>query len=119
MSYIFLGALLMASSLAEISDAQEAPAPSTDNGHATDSADTTGSTLDFVPKYFKVLDGSQFEKLRSSPSVGAVYFYKHVRVVYSRISCDYGMREHVCPLGFAPHFFFSSGPDFFYHNESQ
>ena len=82
MSYILLGALLVALSLAKISDTQ-APISSPDEGNAP--VDATGSLLDFVPKYFKILDGIQFEKLKSSSSVSAVYFYKRVRVLAQKL----------------------------------
>ena len=89
MSYILPGALLVALSLAKISDTQ-APVSSPDEGNAP--VDATGSLLDFVPKYFKILDGIQFEKLKSSSSVSAVYFYKKVRVLCTKARIyDVGM----------------------------
>ena len=75
----------MASAPAVMSNVQ-APVSSPGDDHVY--ADTTGSIGNFAPKYFKILDGSHFEKLQSSPSVGVVYFYKQVRVPYARASYD-------------------------------
>ena len=47
-----------------------------------DHVDSLYSNMDFQPKFCKLLDADQLAKLKSSPSVGAVYFFKEVKSLY-------------------------------------
>ncbi|KAK7104825.1 thioredoxin domain-containing protein 16-like [Littorina saxatilis] len=73
MKFYLTLALLIASSICQLAvteSVQESP--------ETKSLDNTGgdSTLTFVPKYVKLLDGVELGKFKASPSVSFVYYYK-------------------------------------------
>ena len=86
LSFLLGGLLFMSCIIAGMAQGQERDS----SVSAAEVPSASGSTFTFSPKFFRVLDASQLEKLKTAPSVGAVYFYKQVLHV---IMCIY---KYIC-----------------------